>query len=413
MDRVIGGRFRLVRRIGAGNFGEIYEGENLNSRRLVAVKLEAVHCRVPQLLYEAKLYRIFSGGTGIPRLFWHATNDVHNVMVIELLGKSLEDLFVRCRRHFSLKTVLMLADQMMSCVEFIHKKNFIHRDIKPDNFMMGLGSTSNQVLIIDYGLAKRYRDQHTHVHIPYIDGKSLTGTARYASVAALRGAEQSRRDDMEALGYVWLYLLRGGLPWMGVTGRNQKQKHERICEVKSQTSFEVLCRGYPSEFVRYFKEIRSLKFTDKPNYAEYREMFRDLFLRCGYTYDYKYDWVAPAQPPVQVPLQISAQPPKQVRQLQSALHPSPYRQTSRVRLQRDSDPDLILNSARPTGAPQPPKTQERYIRSARRNRAPIQDPAAVTPRSPVREVSARRVLLPAWMMQTQHVRFERGGPAFE
>lgn len=290
MDKIVGGHFKLRRRIGAGSFGEIYSAENVHTHKRVAIKMENSRSKVPQLAYESKLYAIFSGGTGIPRLHWYGTEGSKNVMVIDLLGKSLEDLFVQCHHKFSLKTVLMLADQMISCVEFIHNKNFIHRDIKPDNFAMGLGSNSNQVFIIDYGLSKKYRDQHTHTHIPYIEGKSLTGTARYASVGALKGYEQSRRDDLESLGFVWLYLLRGNLPWMGLNGRDQRQKYNRICEVKSRTSFSELCQGFPNEFVKYFNTVRSLKFTEKPNYSELKQMFRDLFNKLGYVYDYKYDW---------------------------------------------------------------------------------------------------------------------------
>ncbi|KAH0790045.1 CK1 family protein kinase [Histomonas meleagridis] len=219
-------------------------------------------------------------------------------MVIDYLGKSLEDLFVLCHHRFSLKTVLMLADQMLSCTEYIHKKNFIHRDIKPDNFVMGIRNTSNQVFIIDYGLAKKYRDQKTHVHIPYCDGKSLTGTARYASVNALQGKEQSRRDDLESLGYVWLYLLRGNLPWMGLTAKDQKQKYQKICAVKSRTTFEELCKGFPDEFVRYFHIVRNLKFSETPNYSELRKLFRNLFIREGFVYDFKYDWNKKREEPI-------------------------------------------------------------------------------------------------------------------
>ena len=177
--------------------------------------------------------------------------------------------------------------QVLSALAYIHERDIAHRDIKPDNFVMGIGNSATQVFIIDYGLAKKYRDQHTHMHIPYVEGKSLTGTARYASVGALRGVEQSRRDDLESLGFVWMYLLKGTLPWMGLNGRDQKQKYDRICDVKAKTSFEDLCRGFPNEFVRYFQIVRSLRFTEKPNYAELRQMFRDLFIREGFVYDYR------------------------------------------------------------------------------------------------------------------------------
>ncbi|KAA3457875.1 casein kinase I isoform X1 [Gossypium australe] len=128
---------------------------------------ENVKTKHPQLLYESKLYRILQGGTGIPNLRWFGVEGDYNVLVIDLLGPSLEDLFNFCSRKLSLKSVLMLADQMINRVEFFHSKAFLHRDIKPDNFLMGLGRRANQVYIIDYGLAKKYRDSSTHQHIPY------------------------------------------------------------------------------------------------------------------------------------------------------------------------------------------------------------------------------------------------------
>ncbi|KAL3726955.1 hypothetical protein ACJRO7_031803 [Eucalyptus globulus] len=290
MDHVIGGKFKLGRKIGSGSFGELYLGINVQSGEEVAIKLESVKTKHPQLHYESKIYMLLQGGTGIPHLKWFGVEGEYNVMVIDLLGPSLEDLFNYCNRKFSLKTVLMLADQLINRVEYMHSRGFLHRDIKPDNFLMGLGRKANQVYIIDYGLAKKYRDLQTHKHIPYRENKNLTGTARYASVNTHLGVEQSRRDDLESLGYVLMYFLRGSLPWQGLKAGTKKQKYDKISEKKMLTPIEVLCRSYPSEFTSYFHYCRSLRFEDKPDYSYLKRLFRDLFIREGYQFDYVFDW---------------------------------------------------------------------------------------------------------------------------
>lgn len=210
-------------------------------------------------------------------------------MVMDLLGPSLEDLFNFCNRRFTLKTVLMLADQMICRVEYIHSKNFIHRDIKPDNFLIGLGKRSSLLHIIDFGLAKKYRDPKTHKHIPYIEGKSLTGTARYASINTHVGIEQSRRDDLEAIGYVLLYFLRGSLPWQGITAAGKNEKYQKIMDRKMGTTVDVLCRGFPSEFITYIDYVKALKFEDRPDYGHLRRLFKELFTRESFEYDYVFD----------------------------------------------------------------------------------------------------------------------------
>ncbi|RXM33834.1 Casein kinase I isoform delta [Acipenser ruthenus] len=267
-----------------------FECADIAAGEEVAIKLECVKTKHPQLHIESKIYKMMQGGVGIPTIKWCGAEGDYNVMVMELLGPSLEDLFNFCSRKFSLKTVLLLADQMISRIEYIHSKNFIHRDVKPDNFLMGLGKKGNLVYIIDFGLAKKYRDARTHQHIPYRENKNLTGTARYASINTHLGIEQSRRDDLESLGYVLMYFNLGSLPWQGLKAATKRQKYERISEKKMSTPIEVLCKGYPSEFATYLNFCRSLRFDDKPDYSYLRQLFRNLFHRQGFSYDYVFDW---------------------------------------------------------------------------------------------------------------------------
>lgn len=228
---------------------------------------------------------------GVPQLLAYEAEGDYNVMVIDLLGPSLEDLFNHCNRKFSEKTVLMLADQLIRRLEYLHERNLVHRDVKPDNFLMGVGKKSNIVYVIDFGLAKKYRDSRYGTHLEYRENKQLTGTARYASLSTHLGIEQSRRDDLESLGYVLLYLLRGGLPWQGLKAKDKNQKYSRITDKKIVTPIEELIQGYPEEFGVYLNYCRSLKFEEKPDYKYLRGLFRTLFFNRGYAYDFNWDWL--------------------------------------------------------------------------------------------------------------------------
>jgi serine/threonine protein kinase len=243
------------------------------------------------LYYEAKLYKYLKGTPGIPTVYYYGTEGDYNCMVIDMLGPSLEDLFDYWKRKFSLKTVLMVGDHLVQRIEDLHEKCFLHRDIKPDNFLMGLGKNQHIVYMIDFGLAKRFRDPRTGQHIPYRDGKSLTGTARYASANTHMGVEQSRRDDLESIGFVMIYFLKGKLPWQGIPAKTKKSKYDKIKEKKISTTIEELCKGVPKEFAKYMTYWRNLKFEEKPDYQRLRKYLQDIAERMNYEHDYYYDWI--------------------------------------------------------------------------------------------------------------------------
>lgn len=287
---LIGGKFNLGRKIGAGSFGEVYIGNNAQTGEELAIKTESVKTKTPQLVYEAKLYNILKGGVGIPTVHWSGVEGDNNIMVMDLMGSSLEDLFASCNRKFSVKTAVMIATQMVNLLEYVHSKSLIHRDVKPDNFLMGTGKNSNQVYVIDFGLAKKYRDSKTKQHVPYREGKQLTGTARYTSINTHLGIEQSRRDDLEAVGHILLYFVKGSLPWQGIQAGAPKEKNEKIMQCKQSTPVDSLCQGFPGEFATFLNHCRNLRFEDAPDYPYLLKLFKDVMSRQGYKYDSIFDW---------------------------------------------------------------------------------------------------------------------------
>ncbi|PCH42511.1 kinase-like protein [Wolfiporia cocos MD-104 SS10] len=290
---VVGSHFRVGKKIGEGSFGVVFEGTNMLNTQPVAIKFEPRKSEAPQLRDEYRSYRTLNGTPGVPQVHYFGQEGLHNVLVIDLLGPNLEDLFDMCGRKFTIKTVCMAAKQMVTRVQAIHDKSLIYRDIKPDNFLIGVpgSKTANTIHIIDFGMAKHYRDPKTKVHIPYRERKSLSGTARYMSINTHLGREQSRRDDLESLGHVFMYFLRGGLPWQGLRAATNKQKYEKIGEKKQSTPIEELCEGFPEEFSIYMNYVRKLGFEETPDYDFLRDLFTKVLKTLGEQEDGVFDWM--------------------------------------------------------------------------------------------------------------------------
>ena len=280
------------KKLGSGTFGEIYLGLNSLTNKYIAIKSETINeSKNNSLLkYESDILHYLQNGKGIPEFYSYIKKDKYNYMLFELLGPSLEDLFDLCQHKFSLKTILQLGDQMISRIEFLHSKYLIHRDIKPNNFLIGLSQKKHIIYICDFGLAKFYRDPNNGKHIPYKDGKSLIGTVRYSSINSHLGIEQSRRDDLESLFYTLIYFSNGVLPWQGIKAKTKPEKYKLILEKKINTSINELCKNLPFELIAFNNYIKELKFEDKPNYLYLKELLGKIFDKNNFIYDLIFDF---------------------------------------------------------------------------------------------------------------------------
>jgi serine/threonine protein kinase len=258
MSVLIANAFEVVGKLGSGAFGDVYEGIDRRTGAHVAIKTEKVDATCPQLIYESRVMRELQTSPGIPRRYWFGKQDDMNILVMQRLGRCLgKDLLTAV-------DAMEVARQALERLQTLHVAGFAHRDIKPENFVHGVGSNRDTLYIIDFGLCKRVVDLRSGKHIDNRGGKLMTGTPRYASLHTHDGEEQSRRDDVEALVYMLIYLVKGSLPWQG---KSSAHNYAAVGKIKRDIRLDELCAGLPPAFEATLAYARTLGFACSPDYG--------------------------------------------------------------------------------------------------------------------------------------------------
>jgi serine/threonine protein kinase len=282
-------KYTITKYISSGSFGNVFEAIHKTTGVTVALKIPIKNSErdgLPALMDEARVYKHISNpDRGIANMKIIKTKDT-KIIVMDLLGPSLESLLTK-HKKFGMKTIILLAMSMIDIMKHIHNCGYIHRDIKPDNFAIAHSDTS-KLYCIDFGLSKKYLKRNG-THIDFSDKRRFCGTARYASIAAHTNCEQSRKDDLEAIAYILIYMYKGKLPWQGIKHKDKKERYRLIGEKKQKIPPEELCDGMPKEFTIFLKYIRNLDFDEKPHYSALKKMFLKLYESRNYKND-RLEW---------------------------------------------------------------------------------------------------------------------------
>ena len=289
-NKLIFGKYKLLDILGKGSFGFVFRAKNILTGEDVAIKIEEWR-KQGNILQGEAYFLFYLKGIGIPEVKSFGVFDKYKILVETLLGDSIETIFSKMKYNFTVKDICMILIQLLDRLEFVHSKYIIHRDIKPENIMVDY-QTKRIVYLIDFGLAKKYRSTRTGRHIKFTIPRRLTGTARYASVNALRGTEQSRRDDLESLAYILIYFANKGiLPWQGLNIADKIERYRKIYYIKRDIKLEDLCKGMEHEFLEFVKYVKHLQFEEDPDYNYLKGLFMKVLNRKNLFVDYNFSWL--------------------------------------------------------------------------------------------------------------------------
>ena len=289
INKIFFKKYRIIKKIGKGSFGMVYIGQQINTEDYYAIKFEPKN-QVDLILERESYILYYLRGFGIPEIITYGHNTKYNILVQTLLGKSINNIFFQNFNKFCMKDICMIGIQILDRLEYIHSKYIIHRDIKPDNFLIG-NPDVNMIYIIDFGLAKKYMSSRTGKHAKFCINKKWSGTSRFASANSLRGVVQSRRDDLESLCYLLLYLMKGSLPWDNVYGGNENEEILLIYKIKKYMKPEILFLNLPKETVEFFKYCKKLEYEQQPDYNYLRKLLLNILNYSNEKNDLNFSWI--------------------------------------------------------------------------------------------------------------------------
>jgi serine/threonine protein kinase len=280
--------FQTSNRIKTNSISNIFKGINKKSNEEIIIKIISEKTEFHNLIHEYSILKNFQECENFPKIFYYSKNEENIILITNYLGKNLEELIkIEPTKHFSLKTTLMLSIKIIEIIKIFHEKNYIHRNIKPENFLIGKSNLS-KLNLIGFNLSKHYKKNN--IHISYKNNKSLIGTLRFSSIYSHFGFEQSRRDDLISLGYMIIYFIKGNLPWIGIKSKNIKEKINRIKEKKIEVTPNILCQNINFNIQSFFDYVLKLKFSETPNYEFLINLFLEDLKIHNFNNDLIFDW---------------------------------------------------------------------------------------------------------------------------
>ena len=287
---IIFGKYIIIKAIGKSAYSSVFLGKCINGKKYVAIKVQERNAKISQLEKEAfYLYRL--KGLGIPKIISFGHSGKYNILVETLLGKTIDKLFnMNQNPQRKMKDLCMAAVQIIDRIQYIHSKNIIHQDIKPENFLVGNPDTSI-IYIIDFGISKKFRSSRTGKHINFSKNNKFNGTFNFSSIHSMKGIEMTRRDDLESIGYMLIYLIKGKLPWSKYERGELGERFKNIFNMKYNIMNSKLCEMLPFEFCQYMDYVKSLKFDEEPNYIYLRNLFLSILDKMNEKYDLKFSWI--------------------------------------------------------------------------------------------------------------------------